>query len=100
MSNEQYSSPRSHAPAWEREPNILISEHQEFLEMEHIFAITVEDAQHLALKRIGRELTIEELERVQKGVEFGLELSWEDVLKTAIDEVEEYTSKNHYPPSP
>ena len=55
--------------------------------MDYIFKIGVDDAQHIARKGIGRELTIEELERVRKGVEFGLELSWDVVLKTAIDEV-------------
>ena len=55
--------------------------------MNYIFKIGVDDAQNIALKRIGRELTLEELERVKKGVEFGLELSWDVVVKTAIDEV-------------
>ena len=57
--------------------------------MDYIFKIGVDDAQHIARKRIGRELTIEELEKVQKGVEFGLELSWDEVVKTAIDEITE-----------
>lgn len=55
--------------------------------MDCIFKIGIDDAQNLALQRIGRELTIYELDRVRKGVEFGLELSWDVVLKTAIDEV-------------
>lgn len=55
--------------------------------MDYIFQIGVDDAQNIARQRIGRELSIEELERVRKGVEFGLELSWDVVLKTAIDEV-------------
>jgi hypothetical protein len=55
--------------------------------LDYIFQIGVEDAQNIARQRIGRELSIEELERVRKGVEFGLELSWDVVLKTAIDEV-------------
>ncbi len=37
----------------------------------------------------GRKLTCEELRRVKKGVEFGLELSWEMVLITAIQDVHE-----------
>ena len=57
--------------------------------MEHIFAISTEEAQHYALNRIGRKLTYDELEQVKKGVEFGLELSWEEVLFTAIDEIKE-----------
>jgi len=55
--------------------------------MENIFAISVEDVQYLAKKKFGRELTIEELEQVQKGVEFGLEC-WEDVIITAIEELQ------------
>ncbi len=55
--------------------------------MENIFAISVEEAQHFAQEKIGRRLTCEELRRVKKGVEFGLELSWEEVLITAIREV-------------
>ena len=56
-------------------------------QLDYIFKIGVDDAQHIARKRIGRELTIEELERVKKSVEFGLELSWDVVVKTAIDEL-------------
>ena len=54
--------------------------------MKDIFAISVEDVQYLAKKKVGRELTIEELERVQKGVEFGLEC-WEGVVIAAIEEL-------------
>ena len=54
--------------------------------MKDIFVICVEDVQYLAKRKIGRELTIEELEQVQKGVEFGLEC-WEDVVIYAIDEL-------------
>ena len=55
--------------------------------MEEIFVISVEDIQYLARKMLERELTIEDLERVQKGVEFGLEC-WEDVIITAIEELQ------------
>ena len=57
--------------------------------MEYIFAISIEDVQNTAKSRHGRTLSIEELEKVQKGVEFGLELSWEEVLNTAVDELSE-----------
>lgn len=57
--------------------------------MKNIFAISVEEAQYFAQEKIGRKLTCEELQRVKKGVEFGLELSWEEVLITAIQEVHE-----------
>ena len=56
--------------------------------MDHIFIITVDDAQIAAMDRIGRELTEYELYRVRKGVESGLELSWWDVLNIAIDELQ------------
>jgi hypothetical protein len=51
-----------------------------------LFQLTTEDVQNIALKRIGRKLMDDELYRVQKGIEFGLEC-WEDVVKAAIDEV-------------
>ena len=57
--------------------------------MKNIFCISVEDVQLIALQRIGRKLTFDELQSVRKGVEFGLELSWDVVVKTAIDEVAE-----------
>jgi len=47
--------------------------------MEDMFSISVEDVQNIALKKIGRKLTQEELRRVKKGVAFGLE-SWEEVV--------------------
>ena len=52
--------------------------------MDNIFVIQVDDVQRIAGKKIGRELTIEELEQVQKGVEFGLELSWMEIIEDAI----------------
>ena len=54
--------------------------------MNHIFKISTEDAQQMTREKYGRDLTELELESVQKGVEFGLELSWTEVLITAIDE--------------
>jgi len=54
--------------------------------LEYIFQVGVDDAQYLAREKIGRELTIEELERVRKGVEFGLEC-WEEVIICAIQDV-------------
>lgn len=58
--------------------------------MDYIFKIGVDDAQEIAVERIGRKLTLDELEQVKKGVEFGLELSWDVVVKTAIDEIAGY----------
>ncbi len=56
--------------------------------MEHIFMILVEDVQNLASQMVGRDLTLEELERVRDGVEFGLEC-WEEVVMTAVEEAVE-----------
>ena len=55
--------------------------------MKCIFTIQDEDAQHVAKRKIGRELTAEELDRVKKGVEFGLDC-WEEVVIFAIEELE------------
>ncbi len=56
--------------------------------MRNIFTIGVEDVQYLAKKKLGRKLTLEELEIVKDGVEFGLEC-WEDVVIYAIEELED-----------
>ncbi len=48
----------------------------------------MEDVQNISMERMGRVLTIEELEQVQKGVEFGLELSWMEIIEDAVDELE------------
>lgn len=52
--------------------------------MKNIFSVGVEDVQYVAMKKIGRKLTWDELNQVKKGVEFGLEC-WEDVVGYAID---------------
>ena len=51
--------------------------------MDYIFRIGVDDAQHIARERTGRELTDDELYTVRKCVGFGLEC-WEDVVIYAI----------------
>jgi len=58
------------------------------IQMRNIFVISVEDVQCLAKEKIGRKLTIEELEQVQRGVEFGLEC-WEEVVLTAIEDLQD-----------
>lgn len=58
---------------------------QQGISMDHLFLLTVQDAQNVASKRIGRGLTAEELEDVRNGIELGLE-NWYEVLETAIDE--------------
>lgn len=50
-----------------------------------LFVLTEEEAHLLTEEKIGRRLTDEELEQVQKGLEFGLEF-WEEVMRIAIDE--------------
>lgn len=54
--------------------------------MEDIFAVCIEDVQNLALKKIGRKLTQDELYQVKKGIQFGLEC-WEEVIIASIDEL-------------
>jgi len=56
--------------------------------MKNVFTINREDVQRIAMKKLGRKLTTEEIERVKKGVEFGLEC-WEEVVVYAIEEVME-----------
>ena len=51
-----------------------------------LFSISEADVQHIALSRIGRKLSSDELERVQKGIEFGLEC-WECVVISSIEEL-------------
>lgn len=53
--------------------------------MKSIFCVSVEDVQYIALKKIGRRLTDDELYTVQKGVQFGLEC-WDDVVTYSIRE--------------
>lgn len=55
--------------------------------MDNVFAISVKDVQQIAMRKIGRKLTIEELEQIQRGIEFGLELSWMEVVEDSIDEI-------------
>lgn len=50
-----------------------------------IFGIAVEDVQRIAIDKLGRELTIEELDDVKKGVEYGLVI-WDEVVRYAINE--------------
>ena len=56
--------------------------------MKNVFTINREDVQRISMKKLGRKLTTEEIERVKKGVEFGLEC-WEEVVVYAIEEVME-----------
>ena len=53
--------------------------------MDCIFAITIEEVQYIALKKIGRKLTDDELRTVRKGIGFGLEC-WEEVVTYAIND--------------
>ena len=63
--------------------------------MKNIFTIPVADVQRIAKEKVGRKLTIEELERVKDSVEFGLEY-WEDVVKIAIEEGISQNSKTKH----
>ena len=50
-----------------------------------IFGITVEDVQRIAIDKLERELSIEELDDVKKGVDYGLVI-WDEVVRNAINE--------------
>ncbi len=56
------------------------------VEQKPIFTITSEEVQKIAKEVINRELIEEELRRVKKGIEFGLEC-WENVVRIAIEGV-------------
>lgn len=60
---------------------------QNLIDHTPLFTICVEDVQSIAKGHFGRRLTEDELERVQKGIEFGLEC-WEEVVICAIEELE------------
>jgi len=56
------------------------------MDREEIFVICVDDVQDLALKKLGRKLTEDELYRVKSGIESGLDC-WEEVIINSIDEL-------------
>jgi len=61
--------------------------------MTSLFTISIGDIQDVAVQRIGRKLTAEELRRVKKGLQSGLGF-WEYMAEVAIDEVTRDTRKS------
>ena len=53
---------------------------------EILFAITVADAQKIAINKLGRELDFYELHQVRKGIEWGF-FDWYLPVKISIDEL-------------
>lgn len=56
-----------------------------------VFTISSEDVQYVAMEKMGRKLTTEELYQVKKKIEFGLEY-WEEVVGYAIEGLQETAS--------
>lgn len=56
----------------------------EHLGKDALYIISVEDAQIIAKRVVGRELTKDELNKVKKGIEWGLE-GWTTIVRTAIE---------------
>jgi len=57
----------------------------EHLGKDALYIISVEDVQEIARRKIGRELTSDELYRVKKGIEWGM-VGWVTVVETAIED--------------
>ncbi len=73
---------------------------EEFAPNSPLYLVQVIDAQGAALERIGRSLTAEELYRVKKGLEAGLNDCWYDFMKIAIDLAVEDPDIDHSNPLP
>ncbi len=58
-----------------------------FTKKEIVFAITIEDLQNEANEKIGRELTDDEINVAQKGLEFGLLTDIDTVYNTIFGEM-------------
>ena len=58
-----------------------------FKKNEIVFAITVDDLQNEANKKIGRKLTDDEINVAQKGLEFGLLTDIDTVYNTIFGEM-------------
>lgn len=53
---------------------------------ENLYSISVEDVQLYAVEKLGRRLTSEELRSVEKGIRHGLNVGFDVILDTAIEE--------------
>jgi len=65
-----------------------------------LFRIQVVDAQQAALAQIGRALTLEELESVKDGLEWGLSDCQGDVMRDTIEEAAKNPELDHNHPLP
>ena len=53
---------------------------------ENLYSISIEDVQLYAVEKTGRRLTDDELRSVEKGLRHGLNIGFEVILDTAIEE--------------
>lgn len=49
-----------------------------------VFSITKEDVQGIAVEKLGRKLSPDEIEKVKKSIEWGY-IDWEQTVKFALD---------------
>ena len=53
-----------------------------------VFSITEEDVQNIAVKKLGRKLNSDEVEKVKKSIGWGY-VDWEQTVKFALDNLKD-----------